>query len=108
MGNVLFPTAFLKEVIGAAKAGEMSLLRSVFDGTTELEAFSVSVLIIPNEKRVDIPELAKLKSWKVFLAYYDLASTNTLPVQEQSLLLFENGVVTEIDLNFGDFSVVGS
>ncbi|WP_120496359.1 EipB family protein [Kiloniella sp. EL199] len=107
LGDVIYPSAFLKDIILAAQNGETALNRTVFDGTAELDAFKVSVIILPNTDEDDTSELEGKASWKVFLAFYDLKSKSTLPTQEQTLTLYENGVVSAIDLDFGDFSVKG-
>ena len=105
--DVIYPSAFLKDIILAAKEGETALNRVVFDGTAELEAFKASAIILPNEEYETPSELRDKVSWKVFLAFYEVGSKSTLPIQEQKLTLYENGVVTSIDLDFGDFSVKG-
>ncbi|MEH6632763.1 MAG: DUF1849 family protein [Halopseudomonas aestusnigri] len=105
--NALFPTAFLSEIISAAQNGKMTINYPVFDGTTELEAFNVSAVILPVEAKSVFPEMEGLKAWRVFLAFYEQKDGSTVPVQEQSLLLYENGVVTEIELDFGNFTVAG-
>ncbi|KLN60181.1 hypothetical protein WH96_13420 [Kiloniella spongiae] len=105
--DVIYPTAFLKDIILAAQDGETALNRTVFDGTAELDAFKVSAIILPNTEEENTLELKDKMSWKVFLAFYDLNSKSTLPIQEQTLTLYENGVVSSIDLDFGDFSVKG-
>lgn len=108
LGAAIFPTEFLSEIIVAAKEGKNTLFLPVFDGTGDLEVFNVSVAIVPAENTADrSPELLNSRSWRVFLAYYEQLGDNTLPIQEQSLLLYENGVVTEILLDFGEFSVSG-
>ncbi len=105
--NALFPTAFLSEIISAAQTGKMTINYPVFDGTTELEAFNVSAVILPVEAKSIFPEMEELNAWRVFLAFYEQKDGSTVPVQEQSLLLYENGVVTEIELDFGNFTVAG-
>ncbi|MCZ4280356.1 DUF1849 family protein [Kiloniella laminariae] len=108
VGSAIFPTEFLSEIISAAREGQSSLFLPVFDGTGDLEVFNVSVAIVPAEDRgVRAPELSDSRSWRVFLAYYEQLEDTPLPIQEQSLLLYENGVVTEILLDFGEFSVSG-
>ncbi len=113
LNDVIYPSAFLKDIILAAQNGETALNRTVFDGTAELDAFKVSAIILPNAKEDDTSALKETElkgkvSWKVFLAFYDLNSKSTLPIQEQTLTLYENGVVSAIDLDFGDFSVKGT
>ncbi|WP_085904441.1 EipB family protein [Kiloniella majae] len=105
--DVIYPSAFLKDIILAAQDGETALNRTVFDGTAELEAFKVSAIILPNTEDDNASELKGKMSWKVFLAFYEVNSKSTLPIQEQTLTLYENGVVSAIDLDFGDFSVKG-
>ncbi len=106
--NALFPTAFLTEIIQAAQQGKMSVNYPVFDGTTELEAFNVSAIILPAEAKSSFPEMEGLSAWRVFLAFYEQKAGSTAPIQEQSLLLYENGVVTELELDFGEFTVAGN
>ena len=108
LNEVLFPTAFLAKIIEAAQNGIMTIKYPVFDGTTELEAFNVSAVILPAEIKSKFSEMQGLSAWRVFLAYYEQSGESTLPLQEQSLLLYENGVVTDVQLDFGSFTVAGN
>lgn len=113
--DAIFPTAYLLEVIGAAKAGQTTLARHVFDGSGEGKTYQ-AFAVIGRMKAADsdLPQvegataLAGLASWPVTLSYYAIGGTEDVPDYETSFRLFENGVSTDLVLDFGDYSVNGA
>jgi len=103
-----FPTLHSLAVIEAAKAGELALYRTVFDGTEEDSLYEVNTVIagaVPVEQPATLatPLLAGVPSWRVGLAYFEVADTGDLPGHEATVRLYENGVIDEQLFDFGDF-----
>lgn len=107
-GDVLFPTAFLAKLLRSAKRGEQVLMSPVFDGTDEAKVYQVSAVMLPEANpKPAFPALEGQKAWRTFWAFYDPEAGGSVPFQEQALLIYENGVVSEMTLNFGEFEVAG-
>lgn len=106
--DTLFPTLHSLAVLDAAEAGELSIYRTVFDGTEEDSLFQVnSVIVGPVAPEVaatlDSPLLRDVASWRVALAYFEEADVSGQPSHEAMLRLYENGVIDDQSFDFGDF-----
>lgn len=108
--GTLFPTAFTAKTIAAAQAGDVLLGGPLYDGGGEGEVYDVSVIFGKEVKQgEDLPDAALdgLRSWLVRAAFYDVASGQSEPDQEQAFRLFENGVIDRLQLDLGDFVIEG-
>lgn len=106
--GTLFPTLHSLAVLDAAEAGELSIYRTVFDGTEEDSLFEVNSVIIgpvdPAEPAtLETPLLDGVTSWRVALAYFESIDDSGQPSHEAILRLYENGVIDEQTFDFGDF-----
>ena len=54
---------------------------------------------------VSSPLLDGAASWQVSIAYFGMAEEATEPEYEQEMRLFDNGVVDELLLDYGDFTL---
>ncbi|HRK72057.1 MAG TPA: DUF1849 family protein [Micropepsaceae bacterium] len=113
--DAIFPTAYLIEVLEAAKAGQTTLARKVFDGSGEGETYQAFAVIgrmkapgteLPQVEGASV--LAGLASWPVTFSYYKLGGVEDVPDYEASFRLFANGVSTDLVLDFGDYAVNGT
>ena len=112
--GVLFPLGMTRTVLAAAEAGTHLLDLTGFDGGGEDTLTAVSVFIgagfgageetPPN----GINFLGDQRSWQTRYAHYDIASQAPEPIFEVGYRLFENGVITNLILNYGDFQVSGT
>lgn len=111
--GTLFPTAHSLKLIDAAMAGEQSLWAVLFDGTSETDAYEVNALITPRSDTgmasdaIDPALIEGLRAWRVDLAFYDAASQESEPTHEQTVWMYENGIVERMSLDYGDFEVLG-
>lgn len=108
--GTLFPTAHTEAVIRAAAAGETFDYRTLFDGSSADSPFGVSAVMRPVDAEPPSPDsgLAKLatpKAWRVKLAFFPQASKEANPDYEISVLLYENGVVRDMVLDYSNFSL---
>jgi hypothetical protein len=110
--GTLFPSAHSFLLIDALDRGDMPLWRMVFDGSGEDGLFGVSAALsqaLPAgaELGFDSPLLRGQRSWRLRLAYFGSDETVAEPEHEQTLRLFENGVVDELILDYGEFALSG-
>lgn len=102
--GTMFPTAQTELVLDKAASGESVVSATVFDGTIPTETAEVSALIGGGTKDwkapKPFPDLAGHISYPVGLAYFIGDKTDSTPDSEQSLRLFDNGVVGQYDFDF--------
>jgi EipB-like len=104
--GTLFPIGQTELVLKQAAAGETFVSAEVFDGTIPTQAVQETALIGAGEKdwgglAKKFPDLAGLMSYPVGLAYFIGESTDATPDNEQSMRLYDNGVVGLFDFDFG-------
>jgi hypothetical protein len=113
--DVVFPMAHQRRIIEAAmRAGKID--RSViYDGAEADKYYTAVTFIGPELKGVAVPQkdaaaLADLRSWRVSTSYFDtLAETEgeEVPSHQISMRLFENGVSSDLILDYGNLQLEG-
>lgn len=110
--ETVFPTAHTVILLKKAAAGEKFDRRFVFDGS-ELEGPSmISAFILPQRKTppgghakvLTVPQPV----WPVSLAVFSGDGAPETPEFEMTIYLQPNGVVPEMTMNYGDFTVRGT
>lgn len=117
--DAVFPSEHNFRIMRAAFAGETIDKTVVFDAT-DGKKYYTATSFIGTAKAAGEPEipdgvedarvLAGMRSWPVTISFFDdtePASGEQTPSHEISFLMFENGVSTDLNLNYGDFSVKG-
>lgn len=113
-GGVIFPTEFMGRIVEAARRGQHGVTVKMFEGDAEGKVYD-AFASIGKERAASESELATpggdtlrgLKAWPVTLTYYVAGTDNDLPDYETSFTLFENGVTSDVTLDYGEFSVSG-
>ncbi|WP_439814757.1 cell envelope integrity EipB family protein [Zavarzinia sp. CC-PAN008] len=112
--GTLFPTQHTLALIEAAQAGKHLLSKRVFDGSgPDVSYEAVAALGKPIAADVTLPQgkgvemLKGQPSWPMQLAYFPLVTTDGVPEYEIGFRMFQNGISTNLVLNYGDFSVNG-
>ncbi|WP_198154845.1 cell envelope integrity EipB family protein [Oceanibaculum pacificum] len=107
--NVMFPTEHTLAILKAAEAGKRFLGARVFDGNEVEGAMEVTAAIgalIPAATDEKTPALLRRPSWPIRLAFFGKdAKASGQPDYELGLRLFDNGVATELKLDYGDFVI---
>ncbi|MFV0297227.1 MAG: cell envelope integrity EipB family protein, partial [Hyphomicrobiaceae bacterium] len=110
----LFPMQHSTALLQAAERGQRQLVAGIYDGSEKGEkVYQTSAWIgapIASARPVGLPAgLEKLRSWPVSIAYFDPGSDSkdALPAYELSFDIFENGVSTNMMIDYGDFAVRG-
>ena len=110
----LFPTSQMVALLQAARAGKRLVSQTVFDGSAEEGLNDVSTFIGPKSTKAAAPalrgarELASGSSWPVRMAFFDPAGTDDFPDYEFAYRMFENGVSSELQFDYGEFVVKGT
>lgn len=109
--GTLFPTAHSLYLIDAARKGSYPVWRMVFDGSGDEGLFGVNAAISQSLEAgsavdFDSPLIQGQASWRLHLAYFGPDESVSEPEHEQRLRLFENGVVDELLLDYGDFALI--
>jgi len=111
--DILLPTAHSLRMLKAAAAGETYVSATVFDGTVSEMPMQVGAAITPPmpplpEQEKEFPALAKVPSRVVDLAFFlkdnDPAG---MPDFEQSMRLYDNGVIGHMSFPFAGVDMVG-
>jgi len=118
--NMVFPTAHMRLIIEAARAGKSLLELPVYDGSDGGEKTYSTLTVIgaeipPDEKKptdaaAGKAALAALKRWPVTISYFDAVKKTTgeqTPAYAISFELYENGISRDLKLDYGDFVVAG-
>ncbi|HVJ43215.1 MAG TPA: DUF1849 family protein [Dongiaceae bacterium] len=111
--GVLLPTAHSMRLLKAAATGETYVAADVFDGTVSDTPMKIGAAIAPAASQLpdqskDFPPLANVGSHVIDLAFYlkdgDPAG---LPDFEQSMRLYDNGVIGHMSFPFAGVDMVG-
>lgn len=106
--GTMFPTAHTLRLLDMATgdSGDRFFVTYLFDGTEADETLELSSVIGPRVEPADTGDpLLDRPSWRIDMAYFLAASRGPLPDYEIGVQLLDNGVVTEILIDYGDFSV---
>ncbi len=107
--GTLFPMAHTAAILAAAKSGKKFLALPLFDGTGVEGAQDSSIAIAGWDKPQpnNWPDLAKLPSSRVHVAFFDRHSNAQQPDYEVGMRYWENGVADDLSMDFGDFVMTG-
>ena len=107
--GTLFPMEHTGAIIAGAEAGKKFLAIPLFDGTSQEGAQNSSIAITSWEgpKPDQYPDLAKLPSGRVHVAFFDRKDSAQQPDYEVSMRYWENGVADDLAMDFGDFLMNG-
>lgn len=116
--GVLFPTEHLKAIISAAEGGERLLQAKIYDGSETGEKTYETTAVIGREggtgRERQTPDeggeaLSDATHWPVTISYFEETSAagEEVPVYEISFDLYDNGVSSDLHLDYGDFAIRG-
>ncbi|MGJ3264610.1 MAG: cell envelope integrity EipB family protein [Salinarimonas sp.] len=116
-GTPLFPTQHIARLIGEAVSGAPLFAARVFDGTGDGRTVYDTLAVIgprlpalaPNEEaQAPADALAGLDRWPVRLSYYEPGPGERTPDYIVGFTLFENGVSSDLSLEFDGFTLRGA
>lgn len=105
--DVLLPGQHMLELLNVARSGGRTLMRTVFDGSSDKNPFQVSAWIgTPGGSERPVPGVLEGHvSWPVRLAYFDLRAIEPAADFEMSVQLYDNGVAGDMIYDYGDFAI---
>lgn len=108
--GTVFPTQYMFGLLDAAAAGDRLMETIVFDGADDGKIFKSTAIVGP-ARETDRLKTEALKAgktyWPVVLSYFPIESTALVPDYETSFHLYENGVTTQLMMDYGDFAMRG-
>ncbi len=107
--GTVFPTDHLQRVLTGAEEGMHFLSHEVFDGWG-FDALTQITSVIGQPQQLEAAADSPLagaagRAWPVSMAYYNIQDGADVPEFEASFLLVENGVLSELVLDYGEFSL---
>jgi hypothetical protein len=108
--GTLFPTAHTFTLLRHLKAGDRLLYATVFDGTDEKGLFDISAVLAgtppPDAAAAKLsPLLAEGPIYRIGLAFFAPGGNQSTPEHEQTLSVYGNGIVGNLTLDYGAFTV---
>lgn len=124
--GTFFPTGHTVELLQNAVTGVNFFTVNLFEGTDVQSAIELSAIIgkavlgnvpagdeaVSDDAVADATDpaassLTKVRSWPIRLAFFPADEQLAEPEYEMSMRLFENGVVDELVIDYGEFQVLG-
>jgi hypothetical protein len=107
--GTLFPMAHTEALLAAGRDGKKFIAPPLFDGTTSNGAQATFIAILGHHgpEQNAFPALSPIPSADVDIAFYERKNTDSNPDFRTSMRYFEDGVATNLVLNFGDFMMTG-
>ncbi|MFO1071119.1 MAG: DUF1849 family protein, partial [Geminicoccaceae bacterium] len=102
--GTIFPTEHVVDLIAAARAGQQVLSRQVFDGSGE-DALTRATAVIGQAKTGSVPGGDSETVWPISVAYFPLEGDDALPQFEISFDLSARGVMSNVRLDYGEFTL---
>ena len=112
---VLFPTAHLKRIIAAAKAGQHILGVKVFDGSDDGKKVYDTTTIIGHPIATPADDMGaahvvamdSMRRWPISISYFEEGRKDEGPAYSLGFELYENGVSRALRFDYGDFVLGG-
>jgi len=108
-----FPAQHIIAILDAAQGGNAILETAVFDGGDEGDDIHDTLAVIgaplgPDEGSA-FSQLTRTQRWRVTLSYFDRGEVGDgTPGYVAGFDLHENGVTTDLTMEFGDFALAGA
>lgn len=113
MPPVLLPVQHTIELLERAEAGDTIFVAQIFDATVDEKPVEISASFgrsrpQPDSKAEELAPLKNVPSRHVDFAFYVQNLPDGTPDFEQSIELFDNGVVSRVNFEFGGLPVLGT
>jgi hypothetical protein len=115
-GDVIFPSAHMRRIIAAARAGKTLLQVGVYDGSESGEKIYNTLSVLGRPIGADhapddaaAGKLAGVKRWPVTVSYFDRSKTegDQTPLYALGFEAYENGISRALKLDYGNFVLDG-
>lgn len=109
-GVVLAPLSHIRSILRSARAGEGRHAAEIFDGDPKTPIFYAVTRMSEGETSDGVlAELDGLKTWQIDAVYFeaDAGAEGDVPQFAFSGRLHDNGIITNLRLDYGDFVLNG-
>jgi hypothetical protein len=118
-GDVYFPMQHASALIEAARAGKTLFPANLYDGSEKGEKYYATTAVIGKKlepgavtKAASLKSAARLSalaSWPMAISYFEAGKDkeDSPPVYELSFRYFENGVTSDLKIDYGEFALQG-
>lgn len=108
--GTVFPTNYSLEMMALAEDDKLPAWRVMFDGFGDddllgVNAARVSALAAEESTSLESAMISDLPSWRLRLAFFPLDRRTPEPDREQGFRVFSNGIIDELVIDYGDFSI---
>ncbi|WP_029002341.1 cell envelope integrity EipB family protein [Azorhizobium doebereinerae] len=114
-GKVLMPTEHVVRVLEAAAKGESLMEARVYDGSTDGTKVYNTLAVIgkPSQDTSKLLEAARgtlsgHTFYPVSVSYYDAEKSDSAPEYVMTFTLYDNGVIGELKIDYGEFALRGA
>lgn len=115
-GEVLFPSQHLQAIIDAARAEQNYLSVDIYEGAGSGESSDEAMAAIGKAvfTRDGDPLGGGVRQWPVSIGYFEPGGISQdhlgeeLPSYQMSFMLYENGVTSDLVMDYGDYALSGS
>ncbi len=119
LNNALFPAHHTLELLKHAREGKRFFAVNVFDGADETGLNEISAFInAPIEKAATVEKtggkkgeslddhaLLQTRAWPIRMAFFAPDSQSSAPDYEMDMVLMDNGVIKNMTVDYGDFTM---
>ncbi len=112
--DAVFPTDMMMQALKAAQAGQAILPLKVFDGSDggDKVYHTMSIIGKPataplSDATKDIPAMKDMRRWLTRVSYFDVEKIDAPPVYMMTFQMWENGVSSDLIIDYGDFQLRG-
>jgi hypothetical protein len=117
--DIYFPMQHAAKLVRAAKNGVRFITANLYDGSEQGEKYYLTTTVIgnkygPNDKILPssfkgASHLSGVASWPMTIAYFDAGKDkqDQTPAYELSFRYFENGVTSNLKIDYGEFAIKG-
>jgi hypothetical protein len=115
-GGVLFPSQHMQAIIDAALADQNFISTDIYEGAGTGEVSDEAATAIGHALTLstDSPLRGGVRHWPVSVGYFEPTKKvedglgEELPSYQMSFMLYENGVTSDLIMDYGDYALSGS
>ncbi len=118
--DIYFSMQHAETLINAAKQGKTLFNANLYDGSEKGDKYYETTTVIgkkfapgPSKELADFKDsnkLAGLQSWPVSISYFEpgKAHQDSAPAYELAFRYYENGVTSDLKIDYGEFAIKGT
>jgi len=113
--EAVFPTHMMIRALEAARAGQATYSTKLYDGTSSGDRVFQTLSVLGRESvepladaTKDAPAMKGMRRWRATVSYFDVAKPEDPPVYVLSFQMWENGVSSDLILDYGNFQMKGA